>query len=199
MPWHWSSAGNLVNKSYVCGYCGNKVGPNQGYGASHSGGGNETRFIYLCPTCGRPTFFDEAGKQTPSVQVGNEVHGITDAGVAALYNQARDCTSLGAYTASTLLCRKILMNLAVQHGDVPGKSFVEYIGYLDSKGYVPPNGKEWIDRIRTKGNEATHEIRLIEGPEALQILTFTEMLLKFAYEFPSMLNEPKNGKGVGST
>lgn len=190
MPWNWSSAGTLVNKSYTCGYCGNKVGPHQGYEAAHSGGGKERRFIYLCPNCGSPTFFDQDHKQTPSVRIGNDVHGISDIGVAALYNQARDCTSLGAYTASTLLCRKILMNLAVQHGDTPGKSFEEYIGYLDSKGYVPPNGKDWVDRIRTKANEATHEIRLIEEAEASQILKFTEMLLKFAYEFPSMLKEP---------
>ena len=81
------------------------------------------------------------------------------------------------------------MNLAVQHGADPGKTFADYITFLDSKGYVPPNGKDWIDRIRTKGNEATHEIRLIEKNEATQILKFTEMLLKFAYEFPNMLKD----------
>jgi hypothetical protein len=147
-------------------------------------------FIYICPKCASPTFFDQVGKQMPSVRIGNDVKSISDTDVDALYNQARDCTSLGAYTAAMLLCRKILMNLAVRHGDTPGKSFIEYIGYLDSKGYVPPNGKGWIDRIRTKGNEATHEIRLIEEAEATQILKFTEMLLKFSYEFPNMLKEP---------
>jgi uncharacterized GH25 family protein len=79
------------------------------------------------------------------------------------------------------------MNLAVQHGAGEGKGFTEYIDFLDAKGYVPPNGKVWVDRIRTKGNEATHEIRLIDQKEAQQILKFTEMLLKFCYEFPSML------------
>lgn len=191
MPWKWSSAGTIENKAYTCGYCGNKVAPHQGYTATHSGGGKQRRYIYLCPNCGSPTFFDHAQKQTPNIRFGNDVQGIGDAGVAALYNQARDCTCLGAYTASTLLCRKILMNLAVQHGDTPGKSFVEYIGYLETRGYFPPNGKDWVDRIRTKGNEATHEIRLIEEAEAFQILKFTEMLLRFAYEFPSMLEEPK--------
>jgi hypothetical protein len=27
--------------------------------------------------------------------------------------------------------------------------------FLSDKGYVPPNGKRWVDRIRTKGNQAT--------------------------------------------
>jgi hypothetical protein len=144
----------------------------------------------ICPNCTNPTFIDSYNhRQIPSVRFGDNVEGITDKGISALYNQARDCTSLGAYTASALLCRKILMNLAVQHGAVEGKSFLDYIEFLNEKGYVPPNGKGWVDRIRTKGNEATHEIRLIEENEATQILKFTEMLLKLAYEFPSMLGE----------
>lgn len=190
MPWQWQQAMNVGNKSFTCGYCGNKIAPHQGYFAVLSGS-NSQRRIYLCPNCDKPSFFDEQSDQTPNVRIGNDVNGITDNGIAALYNQARDCTSLEAYTAATLLCRKILMNLAVHHGAAEGKSFIEYVEYLDSKGYVPPNGKKWVDRIRTKGNEATHEIRLIDRDEASQILKFTEMLLKFSYEFPSMLgNSP---------
>ena len=190
MIWNWVHAGGQGNKSYTCGFCGNKVAPHLGYTAHRAGGIPDIKlFIYICPNCEKPTFFDEGQRQTPSERIGNDVQGITDSNVAALYNQARDCTSLAAYTAATLLCRKILMNLAVQHGDTPGKSFVEYIDYLDTKGYVPPNGKAWVDRIRSKGNEATHEIRLIEESESFQVLKFTEMLLKFSYEFPSMLKE----------
>jgi hypothetical protein len=188
MSFNWNSAGAIGNKSYICGFCGHQVGPHLGYIATNHPN-PQTRQIYICPTCDKPTFFDENKKQTPGIRIGNNVQGVTDNGVAALYNQARDCASLGAYTATTLLCRKILMNLAVQHGDSPGKSFIEYMGYLEAKGYVPPNGKSWVDRIRTKGNEATHEIRLIEEIESSQILKFTEMLLKFVYEFPSMLQE----------
>ena len=189
MAWSWSNAGGLGRRSYICGYCGNQVAPSTGYNAVDSKKSTVTAAILICPNCTKPTFIDNLNDQTPSIRLGNNVEGITDVGVATLYNQARDCTSLGAHTAAALLCRKILMNLAVQHGADEGKSFVEYISYLDAKGYVPPNGKPWVDRIRTKGNDATHEIRLIEENEAGQILKFTEMLLKFAYEFPSMLGE----------
>jgi hypothetical protein len=44
--------------------------------------------------------------------------------------------------------------------------------------------KGWVDRIRTQGNEAAHEIVLKTKEEADEILTFLEMLLKFIYEFP---------------
>lgn len=52
------------------------------------------------------------------------------------------------------------------------------------KGYVPPNGKEWVDHIREKGNEATHEIQMMTREDAQDLITFLEMLLKFMYEFP---------------
>lgn len=180
---------SMESKSYTCGFCSNKVAPHIGYYATAPINSKDRIYVMICPNCGKPTFLDNQGDQTPNVRIGNEVAGITDEGVKELYNQARDCSSLNAYTATTLLCRKILMNLAVQYGAEPGRAFADYITFLDSKGYVPPNGKNWVDRIRTKGNEATHEIRLIEKNEAIQILKFTEMLLKFAYEFQDMLKE----------
>lgn len=189
MSWNWNNSHPVGNKSYTCGFCGNMVAPNIGYNATLSDNHYILAHVMICPNCSNPTFIDNNGIQTPNIRLGNEVNGISDEKVKTLYNQARDCTSLGAFTATALLCRKILMNLAVQHGAVEGKSFVDYIDFLNSKGYVPPNGKDWVDRIRTKGNEATHEIRLIEQNEANQILKFTEMLLKFSYEFPNMLGD----------
>jgi hypothetical protein len=81
----------------------------------------------------------------------------------------------------------MLMNIAVQQGAKEGKRFVEYVNYLSDSGYIPPNGKQWVDHIRTKGNEATHEIALMSAQDARELLVFTEMLLRFIYEFPSMI------------
>ena len=41
-----------------------------------------------------------------------------------------------------------------------------------------------VDHIRKKGNEANHEIVLMEKEDAEDLLVFSEMLLKFIYEFP---------------
>jgi len=49
---------------------------------------------------------------------------------------------------------------------------------------VPPNGKGWVDHIRRKGNEATHEITVMTEADAKDLLSFAELLLKFIYEFP---------------
>lgn len=187
--WSWQNPSNIGRRPYVCGFCGDKVGPDRGYfAASNTASGHA--YVFICPSCTLPTFINVDGSQTPAVRLGKDVKGISDAGVQALYNEARDCTSAGAYTGAVLLCRKILMNVAVQHGAAEGQTFIAYVDHLEKSGFVPPNGKEWVDQIRKKGNEATHEIKVMTEPECTQILHFVEMLLRFVYEFPSLLEKP---------
>jgi hypothetical protein len=86
--------------------------------------------------------------------------------IASLYDEARTCCSASAFTAAVLILRKLLMNVSVNLGAPEGKSFVAYVEYLADAGYVPPNGKGWVDHIRKKGNEANHEIKLMGEAEA---------------------------------
>lgn len=194
MEYLWQNTIGVKLRSYTCGYCGSKVGPHQGYSSDLRGPRGEkissNAYIFICPNCTKPTFFDFDGKQVPGVKFGNDVQGVTNSGVHQLYNESRDCTGLGAHTAAVLICRKVLMNVAVHHGAQEGESFVDYISYLADAGFVPPNGKPWVDAIRSKGNKANHEIKIMTNKEAEQILRFTEMLLRFVYEFPSMLGQP---------
>lgn len=83
------------------------------------------------------------------------------------------------------------MNIAVQEEAKEGLKFIEYVNHLSDKGYVPPNGKHWVDHIRKKGNEATHEIALMNQEDARDLLGFVEMLLRFIYEFPQMVPQPQ--------
>ena len=77
------------------------------------------------------------------------------------------------------------MNIAVQQGAKEGLKFIEYVDHLAATGFIPPNGRGWVDHIRRKGNEATHEIALMSQADAEELIAFTEMLLKFIYEFPA--------------
>ena len=54
------------------------------------------------------------------------------------------------------------MNLAVSQGADQNLKFIEYVDYLACNGFVPPNGRGWVDHIRKKGNEATHEIVVMD-------------------------------------
>ena len=86
-----------------------------------------------------------------------------------------------------MLSRKMLMNIAVGEGAQEGLSFVGYVEYLADKGFIPPNGKAWVDYVRKRGNEANHEIALMGEADARALITFVEMLLRFVYEFPQMV------------
>jgi hypothetical protein len=185
----WKDAKPYPNKTYVCGFCSDKVSSNIGYWLAAHGALEHHAGIRICPNCGGPTFFTNENQQIPAASLGNTVtHVPTD--LNALYEEARRCTTTTCYTAAVLLCRKMLMNIAVNRGAKEGKKFEFYVDYLAKKGHVPSEGKPWIDHIRKQGNKATHKIELSSEEEASHLLTFTEMLLRTIYEFPARI-KPK--------
>ena len=185
MPVQWSNVGTMQPRSYVCGYCNHRVGPTLGWFTSQA----PQDFLYVCSFCGKPTFFEADGKQFPGVAFGNTVESLPP-DVASLYGEARSSVTVNAFTSAVLTCRKLLMHLAVEKGAPAGKSFLEYVEYLAQKGYVPPDGKGWVDHIRRKGNEANHEIKIMLEADAKDLIAFSEMLLKFMYEFPAKVPSP---------
>jgi hypothetical protein len=180
----WQKLNTIDSWKYVCGYCGYNVASSQGFFTEDQEDGNQG-FIYICPNCTRPTFM-HGTKRMPGVAPGNPVEHLP-LDIEALYNEARQAVAVNAFTAAVLACRKLLMNIAVNHGAKENQSFVSYVEYLANAGFVPPNGRAWVDHIRAKGNEATHEIRLMSRSEAGDLISFAEMLLKFIYEFPNKL------------
>jgi Domain of unknown function (DUF4145) len=199
----WNLAQELPKKEWTCGYCGLAVGGSVGYGhrpppaqpiqlgrkgvPQQEAPITSAGAVYLCPRCDRPTYF-EGEKQVPGAAYGHRVEKLPP-NVDGLYAEARNCIVVNAYTASVMACRKLLMNVAVANGAPEGKHFIEYIEYLAKNGYVPPKGGGWIDHIRKRGNEATHEIALMERNDAEELLVFVEMLLKFVFEFPARVPE----------
>lgn len=184
MNYNWRNLEGTLNKSYRCGYCNKDVGPSNGYISMYDPKrGHQSGNIYICPKCTQPTFFSHTNCQTPSISYGNDVNNISNEQLKKLYNEARACYSVSAFTASALCCRKILMNLAVTFGATAGQTFIKYVEYLESNHYTPPNSNVWVDKIRQKGNEATHELPSISKDDAEKIIHFTEMLLKFNFEF----------------
>jgi hypothetical protein len=177
----WKNAGTIKSNSFTCGFCGNLIASSLGYDNS----GAKSWLIYICSHCRKPTFF-EGDRQLPGVATGNSV-GHLPVDIESLYTEARNSVAASCYTSAVLVCRKLLMNIAVAQGAGPGESFVKYVEYLADKGYVPPNGQGWIDHIRKKGNEANHEIVLMSKTDADDLILFIEMLLKFMYEFPNKI------------
>jgi hypothetical protein len=175
----WHNPGGIGTRQFRSGHCGFNVANDKGF--HHN---DPNRRVYLCPNCDKPTYFEGKAVQVPGVVPGNEVEHLPEP-LEKLYREARNCCAIGAYTASVLASRKMLMNIGVQQGAKEGEKFIQYIDHLAQNGYIPPNGRGWVDHIRKKGNEATHEIALMSQADAEELIAFTEMLLKFVYEFPA--------------
>jgi hypothetical protein len=175
----WNGITGMTSRTFVCGFCGYSVASSLGFFESPLG-----FQIYICTHCNQPTYFDRSGNPTPGVAPGVDVDNVPEE-LNLLYKEARDCVAIGSHTAAVLVCRKILMNIAVEKEAKAGESFVSYVEYLAEAGYVPPNGKGWVDHIRKKGNEANHEVSIMSKADAKELITFIEMLLKFIYEFPA--------------
>jgi len=192
--WHGISD-DIGSRSYVCGYCSHSIASAKGFfgQATNRPGGKATLYIFICHYCHQPTYFDHQNNQFPGAPYGNNVDSLPE-DIKNLYNEARNCVSCNSFTGAVLCCRKLLMNIAVSKKAAKGLKFIEYVEYLSSKGFVPPDGKNWVDHIRKKGNEATHEIKIMEKEDAEDLIDFIEMLLKFIYEFPEIINKksPKN-------
>ena len=182
----WYGTNENDGISWTCGYCGNDVGGNVGYRRDpyHENGDR----IYICPLCECPTAFISNSHsrfaQIPNAAYGNAVESLPDS-VAALYDEARQCIQHSAYTAAVLALRKLLMHVAVDCGADEDLQFIKYVDYLDSVHYIPPNARNWVDALRKYGNDATHQIVLMNESEAKLLLDFAEMLLKIVYEFPA--------------
>jgi hypothetical protein len=186
-PWGWQNLQRTKSQSFVCGYCSNQVASVEGRDA------NSGATIRICPECSFPTFFGAGPEGLISLVVprplpGRAISRLPDS-IAALYEEARRSVGVGAYTASVLVCRKMLVDLAVEQGDdyKRGKHFVEYVNYLAAHIFTPPHGKDWLDRIKDQGNKATHELGAQTEADAILLITFVEMILRILYEFPEML------------
>jgi hypothetical protein len=174
LPGDWQNAMDIGHFSYVCGV-------RKGYRDDRQEGR-----IYICGGCNRPTYFEQLEMQTPAPVLGNAVDKLPEK-IDLLYREARETTQVRAYTACVLVCRKILMHVAVEQGAEQNLKFIQYVEFLAKSGHIPPHGKGWVDHIRKKGNEANHEINIMSDDEALELLSFVEMLLKFVYEFPGRI------------
>lgn len=171
-----------IQKRYTCGHCGGNIVSNDG--VTYPG-----YSIYICHNCDLPTIFKYTSSdpiQIPGVLYGENILYLPKY-IVEVYEEARKCFSVDAFTSSILCCRKILMNCATEKGAEPGKSFKYYIDYLQNKGYIPPHIKGCVDKIRTLGNESTHEIECKSSNDAKLALDFTGALLKIMYEMPGKL------------
>ncbi len=185
--------GALEAKKWQCWHCGSQTGNDRGYAATeHSGGGSQGHldYIYVCPVCSYPTFFDQSGDQFPGAQFGEPLTDLPPL-VDRIYDEARRAMSVAGYHAAAMLCRKLLMHIAVEKGAKENKSFASYVDHLVNSKVIADSLLEYATHVKDLGNEANHEIREIGREEAEEMISFLEMVCRTVYVYPAQLRKRK--------
>lgn len=180
----------IIHKSFECGYCGRFVVGNELIDAAFSlpysyAMTGKTIGLFTCPSCQKPTFIDEVFNniQVPLPKKDNEFNNIPSK-LNRVYQEVLDAYSVEAFTATTLLCRKLLMSMAVDLGAKENQTFAEYIKFLDD-GYIPRNYHKWVDRVIKINSQATHNLDINSKEEADMNLLFCKVVLLWDYEMPN--------------
>lgn len=149
--------------------------------------------VRICPVCDRPSLFVHGTppQVLPSPLPGATVQHLPDA-VSAIYQEARMAGGAGAYTAAVMLCRQLLMHVAVEKGaaDVTDEvslrrlTFAACVDFLDASHFLPPNSRAWVEYLRSRGNEAVHRLVTMTKSDADGVLFLTEQLLRTVYDLP---------------
>lgn len=149
---------------------------------------------YLCSSCRQPSVLVD-GVIQPSSRPLRTPKGLptTD---RAIWEEARSCLGVHAYSATVMLCRKLLLHVAVEKGLPPknkqnrAPSYMDAVRHLESSGVITADMREWVDQIKSIGNDANHELTPIAESQANDVATFTEQLLILAYEMRALRAGP---------
>jgi hypothetical protein len=140
--------------------------------------------------CGEGSVKLKDGAIYPPAAFGPKIGGLPPA-VARAWDETGIAYGVGAYTAAEMMCRKLLMHIAVEAAkSVEHKHFAEYVKDLDKAGLIVAGHRAVVDQVKDRGNIANHELAASTQDEARVTLMFTQHLLISVYEIPDLVPRP---------
>ena len=124
----WKNTTSGYSEKFVCYNCGVLVASNEFF-YTKDGYNHRNGMIYICPHCNAPNVFDAREDRPEAQYYGEDVKKLPET-ILSVYNEIRKCIGVNAYTAATMMLRKILMNFAVENGAKEGDSFHDYVQWL---------------------------------------------------------------------
>src|SRR6187402_735699 len=104
--------------------------------------------------------------------------------VAAAYQEAAKTMSVGAYSATAIMCRRTLEGICAHH-EASGNNLAEKIRSLKEKQLIDARIFEWADSVlRGLGNDAAHNVNeVISEDDAEAALEFTRAIIEYLFVF----------------
>lgn len=185
---YWVDMQAIEPRKYKCYSCNSEVASREGYQLVMERFPKFAYGIYICPKCMSPTFFSFDELQIPKPVFGETLNSLP-ATVKMVFDEARRCYGIDAYTSVVTICRSLLAYIAVDKGAKNDLTFKNYVDFLQSENWLPKGTYDWVDEIRSLGNSATHDLKIMQEHDARLILRFTTALLQNIYELPSLLGK----------
>jgi len=153
--------------------------------------GSDLSFLYSllrCPNCTHPMVTlqlnDGSGWEPPTRIYPAEPLiniGSIPVPIAMAYKEARTCLKAKAYTATAIMCRKVLEGITEEHG-IKSRNLAGGLREMRDQGIIDSLLFEWADALRVSGNEAAHETGVpISAEDARDILEFTNALMEYVF------------------
>jgi hypothetical protein len=108
----------------TCGHCGHTIGAEVIWAAGHSNQSPGAKLDFSrpmclkCPVCQEAIARSSRGQVFPPRPEGRSVDFLPPE-IEMAWNEARNAYSVAAFTASEMMCRKILMHIAVDVAGAP--------------------------------------------------------------------------------
>jgi uncharacterized protein DUF4145 len=191
--------GDMTTLPITCGHCGRAVGAEIVYDSVMWGNVRGSTYVpqpsaglwLLCPYCGQGSVrARNSGIIYPAPPPGLTLK-HPPAEVVRAWEEARSAYSVRAYAAAELMCRKILMHMAVDNGLAKvGQPFVSCMNALQAAGYITTGLEKVVDQVRDRGNVANHDLPGSSEQESHVTLMITQHLMEALYELPGMAAAP---------
>ncbi len=185
----WMGTQPLPTHDWQCGYCGNQVATTVGYQSGRQFNANPSQLlrIYICPHCQLPTMTTgDFYWRLPAYPPGTFIEHVPTQ-LAALYDEARAAAGANAHTAAVMVCRVLLMNIAVDRGAKKRQTYDFYINYLFEGHYLSPDGKQVAEYVKRLGNDANHKIVMMDSDASGAVIRIIEALFRQIYETPNLI------------
>jgi hypothetical protein len=173
-------------RNYHCGACGQSTNGRIVCDLQRPDGAKVCWCLCSCDKS-EPSIIIEKGGAVVQIPIAQEFASRPEwpAELSRLFDEAARSYGAGAFTATALVCRKVLMACACQEGDTDGKQFVTYVDYITNTVLTFPKAKTAIDAIRTIGNDANHDVKFVSQADARRAMEIVTYLLNTVYSLPA--------------
>lgn len=187
--WKWEKVKAIERKEVTlyCPYCATRVRAKSDTRIIDVDSGLIKYHIHKYPECFMPIIIGLDGDIIPQSQaLPFEDVRYLPTRIEKRYNECRKSFGNECFHAIVMVARSLLMHVAVDKGATSNLKFIQYIDYLETKGYISKHNRNWVDKIRVKGNQFIHELDEVTIEEANTVMIFIKQLLGNVYEMPEL-------------